>query len=242
VAAVPRLAILLPPSEGKAAGGTDPPWEPGACSLPSLDPHRAAVLAALGGPTAGEPTMPAIGRYEGVLYRELDWRSLPAAARRRGRRDLLVFSGLWGAVGPDDPIPSYRLKMGASLPPLGKLSTWWRPHLTEALVPRLRSRVVWDLLPIEHSAAWTPEEVPYRRRITVRFVDADGKVVSHWNKLLKGSLVRHLLEAPTGDPEDLAGWHHPAGYRFDRRSSVLDADPALVVLREGIIRHTSRRR
>ena len=75
-------------------------------------------------PSAGlrlgdEPTMPAIERYTGVLYRELDWPSLPPAAKRRGRASLLVFSGLWGAVSPHDPIPYYKLKMSASLDGLG---------------------------------------------------------------------------------------------------------------------------
>jgi cytoplasmic iron level regulating protein YaaA (DUF328/UPF0246 family) len=223
--------ILIPPSEGKAVGGDDPPWGPGACALPALDDARLSVLRALGGGTAGEPTMPAIDRYAGVLYRELGWPSLPAPARRRGRRRLLTVSGLWGALAPDDPIPYYKLKMSATLPPLGRLSTWWRPQLTAALAPRLRGHTVWDLLPAEHSAAWRPGDVAYRRRLVVRFVDADGRTVSHWNKLLKGALIRHLLLEPVVDPLDLAGWRHPAGYRLDRGVSTLDTDPAVVVFR-----------
>jgi hypothetical protein len=74
--------------------------------------------------------------------------------------------------------------------------------------------------------------VACRRRLVVRFVDADGRTVSHWNKLLKGALVRHLLEESIADPVDLAGWRHPAGYRLDLRASTLDADPAVVVFRD----------
>lgn len=229
----PTLAILLPPSEGKAPGGGGPPWRPGSGCLPDLDGARAEVAAAAGIDLALEPTLPAIERYTGVLYRELDWGSLPAAARRRGRRWIRTFSGLWGVVAPDDPIPYYKLKMSASLPGTGKLSTWWRPQLDEALVPALHGRVVWDLLPQEHSAAWSPSSVTHRRRIVVRFVDRRGATVSHWNKLLKGALVRHLLVEPTADPLDLAGWRHPAGYRLDVAGSDLGGDPAVVVLREG---------
>jgi cytoplasmic iron level regulating protein YaaA (DUF328/UPF0246 family) len=167
-----------------------------------------------------------------VLYRELDWPSLPAAARRRGATSLLTVSGLWGVVAPADPIPHYKLKMSASVPPLGRLATWWRPALTEALAGHLRGRVVWDLLPIEHAAAWVPAAVPVRRRLTVRFVDRRGATVSHWNKLLKGALVRRLLLEPVADPAELAGWRHPAGYRLDLRASELGADPALLVFRE----------
>jgi len=228
---VSRIAVLLPPSETKAVGGGDVPWTPGACALPALDAARLEVLGALAVDVGAEPTMAAIERYTGVLYRELDWASLPGLARKRGRRWLVTFSGMWGAVAPDDPIPYYRLKMSASVPPLGRLSTFWRPRLTAALTPRLRGRVVWDLLPGEHAAAWTPSEVPYRRRLVVRFVDADGRTVSHWNKLLKGALVRRLLLEPTTDPLELAGWRHPAGYQFDRPGSDLDAEPGVVVFR-----------
>ena len=226
-----RVAILLPPSEGKAPGGEGPPWSPGSGVLPELDERRAAVLAAHAPALAGEPTMPAIERYTGVLYRELDWASLPAPARRRGAASVLTVSGLWGVVAPPDPIPHYKLKMSASVQPLGRLSTWWRPALTEALAGHLRGRIVWDLLPIEHAAAWVPASVPVRRRITVRFVDRRGATVSHWNKLLKGALVRRLLLQPVEDPRDLAGWRHPLGYRLDLRASELDGE-GLLVFRE----------
>jgi cytoplasmic iron level regulating protein YaaA (DUF328/UPF0246 family) len=229
----PRITILVPPSEGKAVGGDDPPWAAGASSLPVLDAARAEVAAAAGVRVAEEPTMPALERYTGVLYRELDWPTLPGPAKRRARSSLVVFSGLWGVVAPHDPIPYYKLKMSASLDGLGRLSTWWRPRLDEALAPALRGRVVWDLLPQEHAAAWTPARSSCRRRIVVRFVDRRGATVSHWNKLLKGALVRHLLVEPTADPLDLAGWAHPAGYHLDVGASDLDGDPVQVVFREG---------
>ncbi|HET6954045.1 MAG TPA: peroxide stress protein YaaA [Acidimicrobiales bacterium] len=225
-------AILLPPSEGKAPGGRGRPWRPGTGVLPELDGARATVLAALGDGVDGRPTRPAVERYTGVLYRELDWASLPAPAKALGSRTVLIASGLWGVSAPRDPLPDYRLKMGASLPPLGRLSAWWRPRLTAALAGRLAGRVVWDLLPHEHAAAWLPGDVPARRRVTVRFVDREGRTVSHWNKLLKGALVRHLLiERPAG-PEDLAAWEHPSGYRVDPARCRLDGDPALLVLSE----------
>jgi cytoplasmic iron level regulating protein YaaA (DUF328/UPF0246 family) len=110
------------------------------------------------------------------------------------------------------------------------VAAWWRPRLTEAVADRLAGRLVWDLLPGEHAAAWNPAEVPLARRVTVRFTTADGKTVSHWNKLLKGALVRRLLTDPPAGPEDLAGWEHPSGYRVDPEASDLDADPALFVM------------
>jgi uncharacterized protein len=228
----PNITILLPPSEGKAPGGTGPPWEPGRGALPDLDRARARVVRAAGRAVRESPTLPAIERYTGVLYKELAYASQSAATRRRIDHSVLIASGLLGVVAPRDPVPDHRLKMSASLPRIGKLSTWWRPQLTAALGERLAGAVVWDLLPNEHAAAWSPEVVAVRRRITVRFADANGAAVAHWNKLLKGALVRHVLDHAITDPHDLDGWEHPSGYRLDPKLSDLTEPVATVVLAE----------
>lgn len=230
----PRVLILIPPSEGKALGGDGPPYEAGTLVLPELDARRAQVLKALGRrhPARTEPTMPAMDRYTGVLYQELAPRSLSAPARRRLARTTLTVSGLWGLVAPTDPIPHYRLKMSANVAPLGKLSTWWRPAITEALLPRVRGAVVWDLLPIEHSAAIDWSALAPKLRIRVRFVDRNDTTVAHWNKLLKGSLVAWLAETGVTDPGEVADFEHPRGYVLDPISSTFDPPDVSLVLRE----------
>ncbi len=243
VVMAPALLILLPPSEGKAPGGDGLPWAAGTMTL-DLDERRERVLTAVETAMRGSesvrskllgvkgsalasateanrrvreaPTLPAIERYTGVLYDALDAGSLPAAARRRLDGSVLILSGLWGAVAPSDRIPDYKLKMGATLPRLGKLATWWRDDLSEAIAERATGRRVWNLLPNEHAAAWrAPDGLP---QWSVRFLEPgkDGTLVavSHWNKSLKGALVRHLLTHPSTTPETLASWEHPSGYRY----------------------------
>jgi hypothetical protein len=129
-------------------------------------------------------------------------------------------SALWGAVAPRDPIPEYKLKMGASLPGLGRLSSWWRPALTPVLDDLVSGRVVWDLLPTEHAAAWKPDGTA-TAHIRVRFLDEVDRrgsrqlvTVSHWNKLLKGALVRHIVDRQLRDPQGLARFEHPEGYVY----------------------------
>jgi cytoplasmic iron level regulating protein YaaA (DUF328/UPF0246 family) len=236
--------ILLPPSEGKASGGNEAPWAPGTMAI-DLDAPRAKVMASLARAMRGNEavrskllgvkgtalaaatlanrtvhtslTMPAIERYTGVLYDALDHRSLSTPQRRRLDGSVLILSGLWGAVAPADPIPDYKLKMGVSLPGLGKLSTWWSGDLSARLVERAGARPVWNLLPNEHAAAWRPPEG--LAQYTVRFLEhrPDGSLsaVSHWNKFLKGALLRFLLARPGASPADLAGWEHPSGFRYD---------------------------
>jgi cytoplasmic iron level regulating protein YaaA (DUF328/UPF0246 family) len=253
-AAVPL--ILLPPSEGKAIGGTGPVWTAGAGSWSQLDSRRLSVAkalrAAMRKPVAsrakllgvkGEalavatatnlgvldgPTMPAIERYTGVLYDELAASTLPAAVRRRLEGQVVIFSGLLGVVRPTDPIPDYKLKMGAAVGRPGKLSTWWRGPVSDALAPEATGRVVWDLLPNEHRAAWSPAPVGSTdgpvQIVSTRFLDevaperAGGTpslvAVAHWNKLLKGSLVRHILTTQLTDVDGLVDFDHPRGYRY----------------------------
>lgn len=230
----PQPLVLIPPSEGKATGGDGPVWAPGQMADAGLDRHRKVVLRAAraaGATPRRAGTRAAMQRYTGVLYGELDWASLPAAARRLGEQRVRTVSGLWGLVAPADPLPPYRLKMSASLPETGRLASWWWPRLAAALGPLVEGAVVWDLLPNEHAAAVDWGSLEPAQRVTVRFLDEQGRTVSHWNKLLKGSLVRWVLtERPSG-PADLAAFDHPLGYRLDPAATVVDGTTAAVVLR-----------
>ena len=232
-------------------------------SAPELDARRAKVMASLVSAMRGSqpararllgvkgqalaaatdanrslaiaPTRPAIERYTGVLYDALDYPSLPAAHKQRVDRQVRIFSGLWGVVAPSDPMPDYKLKMGANLGRLGRLSTWWRPAVTAALAEEIDDRTVWDLLPNDHRAAWVPVLIggaglggprassgAPRSVISVRFADEvrrNGRTelvtVAHWNKLLKGALVRHVVATQLADVDGLAQFLHPLGYRYD---------------------------
>jgi uncharacterized protein len=230
---VPPL-VLIPPSEAKSGGGDGPSWRRGSMREAALDGHRSKVMSAAraaGAVARGAATVPAMERYDGVLYRELAWSSLPAAVRRRGEQHVRIVSGLFGLVAPLDPIPHYRLKMSAALPETGRLSTWWRPRLAPVLADLAHDAVVWDLLPQEHSAACDWSAAAPLQRIQVRFLDEQGRTVSHWNKLLKGALVAWILDTSPSQAADLAQFEHPLGYRLDREASTMSGALASVVLR-----------
>jgi hypothetical protein len=202
----------------------------------ALDGQRRTMLRAAraaGATPRRAATLPAMERYTGVLYRELAWATLPAVARRRGDAQVRVVSGLWGLVAPKDPIPAYRLKMSAALPELGRVARWWRPRLTPVLAGLVEDRVVWDLLPLEHAAAVDWAAAAPRQRVSIRFVDQDGRTVTHWNKLLKGAVVRWVLTEQPVDAAAIAGFDHPLGYRLDRGASTgIDGPVATLVLRQ----------
>lgn len=226
------LTILLPPSEGKAPGGRRTGWRPasGRFGRALADERRAVAeaLAVVGGgdpkllgvggdaleraraanrSVLGAPTLPAWQRFTGVVWQHLDVSSLGTGSRRRAADAVVVVSALAGLSALDDPLPDHRLKLSVNLPPLGKLSTFWREPLSATLNRRLRGQLVVDLLPQEHAAAWTPDPAAYDLR-RVRFAGHDGRTVGHTAKAAKGLLARALVEAD--DPDTvLRAWRHP---------------------------------
>lgn len=228
------MLVLLPPSEGKAPSGEGEPLRTESLSLPALNPAREAVLGELvelcgGGDEEkarevlglseglrGEVVKnaglrdagarPAGEVYTGVLYDALDLASLDARARERAARQLLVLSGLWGAVGIGDRIPSYRCSMGVRLPGIGSLAAHWRTPMAIVMPEAAGEGLVLDLRSSAYAAAWRPKGELAGRTATVRVLHSrvvDGvekrSVVSHFNKATKGRIVRSLL-ADGGDP------------------------------------------
>lgn len=223
------MLILLPPSEGKSASGTGAPLDPATLWQPSLNPARERVLAALvalcaadvdqavsalglsGGQRAevlrnvglrGAATSPAEEIYSGVLYDALAPATLPAPARRSLARSVLIFSGLWGAVRLGDRIPPYRCAIGARLPGLGGLGTYWRGAMQPVLTEAAGDDLVLDLRSSAYAASWSPQGTAAGQTVAVRVLQErriDGavrrSVVSHFNKATKGRLVRDLALA-----------------------------------------------
>ena len=243
--------ILLPPSEGKAAGGDGPPLDLGSISFSELTPTRERVAKILSqvsqrprtshkllgvkgvalekamaenASIAESATLPAIERYTGVMYDSIDYRSLDADAKECFGQTTIIMSGLFGMVRPYDMIPAYKLKMGGRLPRGKTCSAIWKPVITKSLAAVSEGRVIWDLLPNEHAAAWNPGAVSSASRYTVKFLNrtpgGELKTVNHWSKALKGALVRHLVSNPAaaGSSDSamslIAEFTHPEGYEF----------------------------
>ncbi|GAB2845521.1 peroxide stress protein YaaA [Actinocorallia aurea] len=239
------MLILLPPSEGKRTAGTGPPLDLSTLSYAALTPVRDKVLASLtelcSGPEAhaqavlgltdgqrdaiarnrelrAAPTLRAAELYTGVLYDHLRLADLDEAARAK----ILIFSGLWGVLRPDDRVPPYRLAMGVRLPSLGALAGVWRPALHEAVD---HGGLVVDMRSAPYAAAWKRPSVGVRV-LRERVVDGVVKrsVVSHMAKATRGAVARDLLvhgvEAATAD--ELAKTLSELGYAVEQGSGVID--------------------
>lgn len=222
------MLVLLPPSESKRApeeGG--PVLDLAALSFAELNPVRARLLTALAdtsarddaltrlgvGPSVAEQVRgntrlgtaacrPALELYDGVLYDALDAPSLTAAARRRARTALVIASGLWGAVRPDDLLPAYRCPIGADLIGTGRLAASWRQVLPAALATAAGRRgVVVDCRSSGYLAAGRPIGLGGRSAEIRVLRESAGRrtVVSHLAKHTRGQVARHLLDSGT-DP------------------------------------------
>lgn len=237
------MLVILPPSETKRVGGPEgSALDLGALGFPELTPARRKTLAAakalsrnlqtaavalrLGPESAAEavrnrtlttaPVLPAIDRYDGVLFDELDAASLPADARRFAGEHVAIGSALFGLSRALDPIPAYRLSHDSRLPGT-TLRRIWRDPLTAALgrVPGLildlRSEGYADLGP-------RPERAD---AVYLRVVSDDGggrrRALNHFNKHGKGAFTRALLLAGIDHPDvaSLLAWASSRGIRLE---------------------------
>lgn len=244
------MFIFVPPSEGKTAPPDAGPVVPGSLVLPELTPVRVALMKALSRLSSGSPTRalealglsegqrgelthnqliatapaaPAADVYRGVLYEALDLPGLRADdpdAYRRAQDSLLVFSGLWGVVRPQDRIPYYRCSAGVKLPKIGSVTAAWKKALAAPLKELVEERLVVDLRSTGYTGMWRPTGSTVTVRVLhERMVGGVLKrtVVSHFNKATKGRLVRAVLVAgeEPKTPEEFADVLRELGFRVE---------------------------
>jgi len=207
--------VLLAPSEDKASGGSrarlpetpaqawvrerlvalartgSPEALKKAFDVKDLALAKAGSEAlALKGPTSrlSVPLLPALARYTGVAFQALDAATLPQAAWAQ----VFILSNLRGLVRGDEPVPPYKLKLGA----IPGLKAHWRKALPESLAA-LPEGPLWELLPGDAADLLKGWDRP---RHTVEICDARGRAVSHFSKLYRGLVARWLLTHQQGDP------------------------------------------
>jgi hypothetical protein len=150
----------------------------------ALDKARTEALAL----TGSVPLLPALARYSGVAFQALDAASLPPEAWSR----VFILSNLRGLVRGDEPLPPYKLKLGA----IPGLKAHWREALPEQLA-RIPEGSLWELLPRDSAdllKGWI------RPRHTVEIFDDRGRAVSHFSKKYRGLVARWILTHQQGDP------------------------------------------
>lgn len=220
-----KLLILIPPSEGKVAGGTgkplgrfDPQVQPIYDRLMAYRGDLSQLYGVKGKaleaarqantPVLKAPTLPAVERYSGVVYDGIDYPTLSPNARRFFDAHVRIVSALFGLLSPKDQIPDYKLK-------IEKLdaASYWKPIITK----KLKGSFVMDLLPRAHQKA-----VSYEDGVNVDFMfikNGRSVPIGHHGKLIKGKFVRWLCEHSVIDSKDFSGFKMD-GFRFDGNNFV----------------------
>lgn len=218
------MLIVLPPSETKTrpTDPTAPTVDLGAFSQPSLRMARETMLRAavrtaqgsngaamIGVPPSApellsrmaslptEPVGPPLEVYTGVLFDALGPVALPTGEGAADGAQVLIASALFGLVdAAKDLIPAYRLSAGSTVEGLGKVGSWWKPHLAplaeayckeNSVVVDCRSGAYTSMMPLR--AAHVLEVSPVMER------EGQRKVVSHDAKRYRGVVAKALLEA-----------------------------------------------
>ena len=224
------MLILLPPSEGKADGGSGKPFaeshpewvgdvEPVIKHVKRLsradrrkfygakDDAKAAEIQALNLHALEAPTMMAIERYTGVVYQHIDYASLKkkAAARRR----IQIVSGLFGLVGADAKLPPYKMPMNPWL------VKYWKAKNSGRLAAKAKDKPVLNLLSSSYAKA-----IDIENAIHVDFRVAGGKKsAGHFGKAIKGKFVRFLIENDIKSSKDFPAFNED-GYTFDGENFI----------------------
>jgi hypothetical protein len=158
------------------------------------------------------PTVPALRRYAGTVYDGLASVGLDNSEQRLAARSVMIFSGLFGVVRGDEPVPDYRVPAKAVLPGIGVAATFWRPLLDTAVPALLGRGPVVDLRSSDYAAMWRPKGRDADRMIRVRVLSPLPKggsgVVSYPSKYAKGRLAAALVRRcaagrPVRGPEDV---------------------------------------
>lgn len=209
--------ILIPPSEGKRAGGSGPAVEASKNTREILkryrrEKHPAKLLGVKGAALEAAheanlhvldaPTMPAIERYSGVVYDAIDYPTMSPSAQRYFDEHVRIVSAMFGLVAPKDMIPDYKLKIEK----LEAFKLWKKENSSKVM-----GMFVIDLLPKAHARA-----IVYDEGIRVEFISSDGKPLGHFGKHIKGRFVRWLCEHETMDPERFSGFNED-GFRWTKQ-------------------------
>lgn len=153
-------------------------------------------------------TMSAMMRYDGVAYDYLDFPTLPHEAQSYIGENVIVFSNLFGPMRASDPIPDYKLKQGSAVGDFVP-EKFYREHFAHALDSLIGEREVLDLRAGFYDKFYTPSSVP----TTLKFLK-EGKVVSHWAKAYRGTVLREAALHGIGSIKELLALNIE-GLKFD---------------------------
>ncbi len=205
------LYTLFSPSEGKTVGGTPAQnsdilfgYEPRTDILNAYNTivnsgDMEAIKALFGIKKESDiapyiedlftaPKMPAIERYSGVAFGYLDFASLSAEAKAYLKKQVIIFSNLYGPVLGGDLIANYKVKQGNNIGEIAP-DKFYKERFSYQLDLQLMGHEILDLRAGYYDKFYKTKQ----NYTTLKFLKG-GKTVSHWAKAYRGIVLRELAK------------------------------------------------
>ena len=183
-------------------------------------------------PHTPDNAKPASLMFSGDTYVGFDAQSLSAADMAYAQNHLVILSGLYGKLRPNDLVRPFRLDMGTKLEnSKGKdLYAYWGDKICEAIQHQMKStqaKALVNLASIEYFKVVRAEKLAEKglRVITPSFKEirdnGDIKIMSMFAKRARGSMARWVVENKVTEPEALKDFN-VGGYAFQPGASEGD--------------------
>jgi len=134
------------------------------------------------------PLMSALQRYSGVAYAYLDYNSLDKDAQKYLKKNVIIFSNLYGPILGSDAIANYKLKQNNSINDI-KPDKFYKDRFSYQLDLYLTKNDILDLRAGYYDKFYKPNQT----YTTLKFLK-NGKVVSHWAKAYRGIVLREIAK------------------------------------------------
>lgn len=154
----------------------------------------------------------AIEAFTGVVFRNLDYKSLSETEKESAGTRVRIISSLYGWLRPDDMIKPYRFDFTTPLSPdCSSLSSFWRKDVTICLVKYLKERgetAILNLLPSDAAKCIDWKLVKRFAKVwKADFKEHTGAALRtpHAGKLkaMRGTLLREIIARGITDPAQL---------------------------------------
>ncbi len=165
------------------------------------------------------PTLPAIKRFSGVMFKAIDYSSLSLTGKENFNTSVLFIDGMFGLVRPQDFLPEYKLKIASKFLDIN-VTKFWKDRLRGDFDVLFRDQLIIDILPEAHRKVLTLNEtIDYVQIVFVDKVGEKYKQTGHNSKQLKGELLQYLVNFNLLSRSDLEGFSHSSGYSYSKELS-----------------------
>jgi hypothetical protein len=164
------------------------------------------------------PTLPAIERYTGVMFKAMNYQNLSDIEKERANQSILFISGLFGLLKPQDYIPEYKLKISSKIKDLS-ITQFWKERLRGILELEIKDKLILDLLPQTHQKVLEYNSLD---TIKIQFAKKENgklKQEGHFSKELKGEFIKYILKKEKITKEYIKAFTHSKGHTFDAEKS-----------------------